>query len=245
MASAVSLRTDFSAVDLRRLTAVTRHANQSRRFLSLAAVQTLRDWVHRFNAHGPDGLRDSWSRGHAPRLSADEQGEFARLVESGPDRAVDGVVRWRRVDLQRVIGERFGVTYHERTVGKVLGFIHVGARSRHPTRDAGTVAAFSHLVTVSGSRWMSRMLPVSPPDRSGRCPSSPRWFLPGAPDASEVAGTSPRWMSDGNPPCWRAAGSRSAPSCCSATAARQPRSRSFRYEGHAAMSGRSIQDAVP
>ena len=157
MAPAVSLRTDFSAGDLRRLAAATRHANQSRRLLSLAAVldgmdrttaarvggmdrQTLRDWVHRFNEHGPDGLKDNWSKGNPPRLSADQHAEFARLVETGPDRAVDGVVRWRRV-----IGERFGVAYHERTVGKTLkalGFAHVSARPRHPTQDAGTVAAF-------------------------------------------------------------------------------------------------------
>jgi len=68
MAAAVKLRTDYSALDLRRLAAASKHANQSRRLLSLAAVldgmdreqaarigggmdrQTLRDWVHRFNA---------------------------------------------------------------------------------------------------------------------------------------------------------------------------------------------------
>ena len=38
MAAAVKLRTDYSAFDLRRLAAGTRHANQSRRLLSLAAV---------------------------------------------------------------------------------------------------------------------------------------------------------------------------------------------------------------
>ena len=38
MASAVSLREDYSASELRRLAATTRNANQSRRLLSLAAV---------------------------------------------------------------------------------------------------------------------------------------------------------------------------------------------------------------
>ena len=78
-------------------------------------------------------------------MSADQQAELARLVESGPDRVVDGVVRWRRVDLQRVIVERFGVTYHERTVGKILkalGFAHVSARPRHPGQDERVIAAF-------------------------------------------------------------------------------------------------------
>ncbi len=162
MATAVILRRDFTASELRRLAATTRNASQSRRLLSLAAVvdgmnrtdaariggmdrQTLRDWVHRFNEHGPDGLLDNWSKGSPPRLSASQQAELAQLVETGPDRAVHGVVRWRRIDLQRIIAERFGVEYHERTIGKILkalGFSHVSARPRHPAQDPGMIQAF-------------------------------------------------------------------------------------------------------
>ena len=107
--------------------------------------QTLRDWVHRFNERGPDGLKDSWSKGNPPRLSPEQQAQLAQVVETGPDRAVHGIVRWRRIDLQRVSAERFGVVYHERTVGKVLkqlGFTHVSARPRHPAQDGETVVAF-------------------------------------------------------------------------------------------------------
>jgi hypothetical protein len=73
MPSAVKLRTDYSAKELRKLAKRGKDNNQARRLLSLAAVldgmnrddaariggmdrQTLRDWVHRFNAAGPDGL---------------------------------------------------------------------------------------------------------------------------------------------------------------------------------------------
>jgi transposase len=162
MALPVCLRADYSAAELRRLAATTKNANQSRRLLSLAAVvdgmnrteaarvggmdrQTLRDWVHRFNAHGPEGLLDGWSKGPEPRLSAEQRAEVAELVETGPDRAVHGVVRWRRIDLQRVIRERFGVAYHERTIGKLLkrlGFSHISARPRHPKQDERTIEAF-------------------------------------------------------------------------------------------------------
>jgi transposase len=101
--------------------------------------------VHRFNERGPDGLLDGWSKGPEPRLSAAQRAEIAELVETGPDRAVHGVVRWRRVDLQRVIGERFGVNYHERTIGKLLkalGFSHISARPHHPKQDQRTIEAF-------------------------------------------------------------------------------------------------------
>lgn len=162
MAAAVKLRTDYSALELRRLAAACRDANQSRRLLSLAAVldgmdreqaariggmdrQTLRDWVHRFNAFGPDGLRDIRSKGHPPRLTKEQLAELAQIVETGPDRAVHGVVRWRRIDLKKVVLERFGVDYHERTIGKILkalAFSHISTRPRHPGQDARIMDTF-------------------------------------------------------------------------------------------------------
>jgi transposase len=162
MPASISLRTDFSAAELRRLAKSAKTNSQGRRLLSLAAVldgmsradaariggmdrQTLRDWVHRFNAAGPDGLLDNWSKGPTPRLSAVQKAELAVLVETGPDREVDGVVRWRRVDLKRVVKEHFGVEYHERHVGtllKRLGFSHISARPRHPGQNAEIVEAY-------------------------------------------------------------------------------------------------------
>src|ERR1700734_4006196 len=162
MPSAARLRDDYSAEALRALARRSKDANQSRRLLSLAAVregidrgsaariggmdrQTLRDWVHRFNAAGPDGLIDNWTEGPKPRLSAEQLAEFAQIVEAGPDRQRNGVVRWRRIDLRRVIAERFGVDFHPRYVGKLLkklGFSHISARPRHPAQDERTVEAF-------------------------------------------------------------------------------------------------------
>ena len=71
--------------------------------------------------------------------------ELDAIVEAGPDRAKDGVVRWRRVDLKRVIKERFKVDFHERYVGKLLkrlGFSHISARPRHPGQDVDIMEAF-------------------------------------------------------------------------------------------------------
>ena len=162
MPRAVRLREDYSAEGLRALARRSKDANQSRRLLSLAAVrdgmdrgsaakiggmdrQTLRDWVHRFNACGPDGLLDNWTEGPKPRLSDEQMAQFAQIVEAGPDRERDGVVRWRRIDLKRVIAERFGVNFHPRYVGRLLhklGFSHMSARPRHPAQDERIVEAF-------------------------------------------------------------------------------------------------------
>jgi hypothetical protein len=91
---------EASAEDLRRLAKSAETVSQGRRLLSLAAVldgmsradaariggmdrQTLRDWVHRFNAAGPPGLLDNWSNGKLSRLSAAQQAELAAMVDAG------------------------------------------------------------------------------------------------------------------------------------------------------------------
>lgn len=161
MAVAIT-RTDMSARELRGAAAKTADAKAARRMLAIALVidgvdrktaaescgmdrQTLRDWVHRYNDEGLDGLSDRRSAGPAPRLSPAQKAELAQMVRAGPDPATDGVVRWRRVDLQRRIAERFGVTMHERTVGKqlaALGFRRLSVRPRHPKSDPEAQEAF-------------------------------------------------------------------------------------------------------
>jgi len=137
-------------------------ANQARRLLAIAAVydgmdreeaariggmdrQTLRDWVHRFNEQGPAGLINIKPPGRPSRLSAEQKEALCELVEAGPDPLEHGVVRWRCVDLKRVLGERFGVDLSEVRLGQVLkelGFSHISARPRHPAQKAQAIAAF-------------------------------------------------------------------------------------------------------
>jgi transposase len=162
MGAAVPLRTDFSADELRQLAKRAEDADQTRRLLSLAAVldgmnrkdaaeigamdrQTLRDWAHRFNEKGPAGLINGKAPGPVPKLSPEQKQELKRIVETGPDPARDGVVRWRCVDLRRVIKERFDVDLDEVSIGRVLkelGFAHVSPRPRHPKQDPQAIEAF-------------------------------------------------------------------------------------------------------
>jgi transposase len=97
-----------------------------------------------FQRSGADGPLNNRTSGPKPRLSPEQLAEFARIVERAPDREVDGVLRWRRIDLKRVIAERFGVDFHVRCVVKVLkklGFSRMSARPRHPAQDERIVEA--------------------------------------------------------------------------------------------------------
>lgn len=145
-------RLDLTADDLRRAARSSRDVAQARRCLAIASVldggrrtaaaasagmqrQTLRDWVHRYNAEGIAGLLDRPRPVRSGLLNAEQRTAFDAIVEAGPDVAVDGVVRWRRVDLKRVVEARFGVVMAERTIGDLLrarGFRHLSVRPRHP-----------------------------------------------------------------------------------------------------------------
>src|SRR4051794_27525932 len=171
-------RKEPGAGELRREARRCRDARAARRMLALALVlegssreeaaraagmdrQTLRDWVHRYNAEGLAGLRDRPRSGRRPRLTAEQEAELATAVEQGPDPDRDGVARWRRVDLRALIEARFAVRLHERTVGKVLrrlGFARLSVRPKHPKADE---AAQEALKRASPS-WCARRSPSAP-----------------------------------------------------------------------------------
>ena len=162
MAAVAITRRELSADDLRRKAARSWDANAARRMLAIALVldgrsredaaeacgmdrQTLRDWVHRYNAEGLAGLANRRAPGPTPRLSAEREALVGRWVEDGPDVARDGVVRWRCRDLQERIGREFSVSLHERTVGKLLSklrFRRLSVRPHHPQSDPAAQAAF-------------------------------------------------------------------------------------------------------
>ncbi len=162
MSSSVQLRDDYDAAGLRDLAKRSRDPRQIRRLLALAAVYdgmsradaakvggmdrpTLRDWAHRFNAAGPDGLTNRAGAGRPRRLTEVQMRELAEIVEAGHDPATDGVVRWRRVDLRRAIEERFGVIYSERAISdllRALSFSYISARPQHPRQDQHVLEGF-------------------------------------------------------------------------------------------------------
>ena len=109
--------------------------------------QTLRDWVIRFNEHGPDGLINLPSPG-APskrRNPSVRAHRLARIVDEGPIPAIHGVVRWRACDLIMRLHEEFGISVSDDTVYRALKdlcFAHVSARPRAYKQDADAIAAF-------------------------------------------------------------------------------------------------------
>jgi transposase len=106
----VPLRDDFDAAALRGLARKSKDGPQARRLLALAAIyegasrteaariggvtlQIVRDWVLKFNAHGPEGLIDRKPPGRPAKLTNTHRATLAGWLESGPIPAIHGVVR--------------------------------------------------------------------------------------------------------------------------------------------------------
>jgi transposase len=158
----IPLRSDFDALQLRTIARKTKNGPQARRLLALAAVydgatrteaakiggvtlQIVRDWVMKFNAHGPDGLFDKKAPGQPSKLKDIHRAALAKMIEEGPIPAIHGVVRWRLIDLCQWVFEEFRVTVSVQTLSRELrtmGFCKLSARPRHHAQADGAIEDF-------------------------------------------------------------------------------------------------------
>jgi transposase len=158
----IALRTDFDADTCRLAAKRSKDGPQARRLLALAAiyegasrgeaariggvtVQIVRDWVVKFNAHGPAGLIDRKAPGPTARLTDEHRRMLADLIETGPTPAIHGVVRWRLVDLCQWIWDTFRVRVAKQTLSRELramGYRKLSARPRHHAQDTGAIDVF-------------------------------------------------------------------------------------------------------
>ena len=162
MAAALAVRDDFTAARMRAVARSSRDPNQVRRLLALATIyeggtrgdaaqfggvglQTVRDWVLRFNAAGPDGLIDVLPPGGASLLDDAQRQALAQIVESGPIPASHGVVRWRLIDLAQWVWDEFAISVSKQTLSRelrALGYRKLSARPRHHAQDEDAIPTF-------------------------------------------------------------------------------------------------------
>ena len=158
----VPLRSDFDAAALRRIARKTKNGPQARRLLALSAIydgatrteaariggitlQIVRDWVVKFNAHGPESLIDRKPPGQPSRLTDAHRAALMARLDEGPIPSVHGVVRWRLIDLIAWVWEEFRITISKQTLSRELramGYRKLSARPRHHEKSEAAVSAF-------------------------------------------------------------------------------------------------------
>ena len=159
---AVPIATGRTPAELRALARRERDGRVSARLLALANAldgmsrdeaaqaagmdrQTLRDWVHRYNAEGIEGLRDRPRSGRPCALDEGRQATLKALVLKGPKLERDGCAAWRARDLCDVVERRFGVRYAEAGMLRLLKSLDLSwqkARPAHPEADPGAQGRF-------------------------------------------------------------------------------------------------------
>jgi transposase len=100
----------------------------------------VRNWVHRFQAEGLEGLRDRPRPGQPKYLPTDKEESFKARIRRPPRGRI-----LRGPDVQRLLREEFGAAY---TLGGVyfllhrLGFSSLSPRPLHPQTDPDAQDAF-------------------------------------------------------------------------------------------------------
>jgi transposase len=197
---ALAIRGDIGSEELRRRARRERDGRISARLIAIANAlegldrasaarlagmdrQTLRDWVHRYNAEGIAGLCNRPAPGRKPKLTEGQMATLKAVILAGPDLAADKTARWRIVDLYRWVGERWGVSYSETGVLRLLWSLdlsHRKTRPRHPQSSEEAPRAFKKDPMGDGRSSSSRVRrPTSyPGDRQWRSRLAPCRPLP-------------------------------------------------------------------
>jgi putative transposase len=160
--AALAIRDDVAPDELRRRARRERDGRVSARLIGLANAldgmdrataarlagmdrQTLRDWVHRYNAEGIAGLSNRPLPGRPPKLTEGQMASLKAIVLHGPNPVADRVRRWRVIDLCRVVEERWGVLYSATGMLRLLWSLdlsHRKTRPVHPQADSKAQEAF-------------------------------------------------------------------------------------------------------
>jgi transposase len=120
------------------------HSREEAAQLSGMDRQTLRDWVHRYNAEAVAGLQSRCSPGRPSALNESQMEELRSLVLQGPDLERNKVVRWRCADLHAEYRVPL-VGHNKRAYGR-----QVAAPARHDPAAAAALPSEERCLSPGG-----------------------------------------------------------------------------------------------
>ncbi|MGH7490024.1 MAG: helix-turn-helix domain-containing protein [bacterium] len=149
---------------MRRLARSTENRSQARRLLALAEIydgatrtkaaegsgvklQTIRDWISRFNARGPDGLAAGTPSGRPSKLCDFHRTAIARFIESRRDESP-----WRLIDLSRWVANEFDIAIAKQTLSRELRAMGYRKTAGKPSVESRTREIIQDTKGNSGGR---------------------------------------------------------------------------------------------
>ena len=136
-----------------RLVVMANTVPQAAKAVGLKERQT-RNWIHRFNAEGVNGLRDRPRPGQPVKLTRQKESVFReQIVKAASPKDPTGNLTVK--DIQRILREEFDADY---CLGGTyfllhrLGFSSLVPRPRHPQADQQTQDQFKKNAKTMGSK---------------------------------------------------------------------------------------------
>ncbi len=124
MGNPKGVKRDFKALEKRRFEAMRlldQGHNQSETARRLkVARQTVSAWRRQYREQGAAGLRQAGCAGRKPLLDAAQRERLTSLLLEGPQAHGFPTPLWSCPRVARLIGDEFGVDYHEGHVWKIL-----------------------------------------------------------------------------------------------------------------------------
>jgi len=102
-----------------------------------AARRTIRQWIHKYNEQGIDGLKDKTRPGQPTKLPRRDELRFCKRIEAGPT-PEDGVSVLNGPALRRILEREFGVLYSQQGLYDLLhrlGYSCLCPRPQHEKVD--------------------------------------------------------------------------------------------------------------
>lgn len=147
----ISVRQDIPVSVLRDRAKQEKSSSMCRRLLGIAhliesgsrseaqtiaclTLNVFRVWIRRFNAEGIEGLRSKKHTGRPPRISKAVGQRLKERILKGPSKE-EGLVRYRIVDVQKILQEEHGISLGPSRIWYVLqdlGLTWKTGRQRHP-----------------------------------------------------------------------------------------------------------------
>ena len=146
------VRRDFEALERRRRAAVRLVVeegwSQSAAARQVkAAQQSVSRWVAEYRRRGAAGLRQAGRAGRKPLLDAAQRERLTALLLEGPEAHGFPTPLWTCPRVARLIGDEFGVAYHEGS-GRSCG----GSAGARNARSARRASATKRRSAVGGAR---------------------------------------------------------------------------------------------
>ena len=124
MGNPKGVKRDFKALEKRRFEAMRlldQGHNQSETARRLkVARQSVSEWRRQYREQGAAGLRKAGRAGRKPLLDAAQRERLTSLLLEGPEAHGFPTPLWSCPRVARLIGDEFGVDYHEGHVWKIL-----------------------------------------------------------------------------------------------------------------------------